>query len=84
MAPVDEKGAIWEFDPLSSTWTLLSPASIFDSYPEARSYHCMTTDSRDTIYIHAGCPEKGRLSDLWAFNVSSRSWTELAPAPEPA
>ena len=84
MAPVDEKGAIWEFDPPSSSWTLLSPASTSGLYPEARSYHCMATDGHDTIYIHAGCPEKGRLTDLWAFNVSSRTWKELAPAPEPA
>jgi N-acetylneuraminic acid mutarotase len=44
----------------------------------------MTSDKVENIYVHAGCPEKGRLSDLWAFNVNTRTWTELPTAPSPA
>lgn len=43
----------------------------------------MTTNGKDTIYLHAGCPEKGRLSDLWSFNLTSKQWKELASAPPP-
>lgn len=43
----------------------------------------MASDREDTLYLHAGCPEKGRLSDLWAFSLSRREWTELAPAFDP-
>lgn len=43
----------------------------------------MTGDGRDTLYLHAGCPEKGRLADLWAFSLSRKQWTELAPAADP-
>jgi hypothetical protein len=44
----------------------------------------MTSDSTfDTLYVHAGCPESGQLSDLWAFNIVSRTWAELEPAPDP-
>lgn len=84
MAPVEENGAIWEFDPRTSTWSLISPSDAeANKYPAARSYHCTTNDGKDTLYVHAGCPEKGRLSDLWAFGLSSRKWTELTPAPNP-
>lgn len=83
MAPIEEQGAIWEYDPTPATWTAIKPSSQ-SSYPAARSYHCAANDGADTIYIHAGCPEKGRLSDLWAFNLARKEWTELASAPDPA
>ncbi|KAJ5788222.1 hypothetical protein N7457_003212 [Penicillium paradoxum] len=82
MAPIEESGAMWEFDPSTERWSLLAPESN-TSVPAARSYHCTASDGNDTVFIHAGCPEKGRLSDLWAFSVSRKQWTELAAAPEP-
>ena len=81
MAPIDEQGRLWVFDPATRTWSPLLPSS--SSYPEPRSYHCMTNDGRDTIYVHAGCPESGRLSDLWSFSVASKEWKQLAAAPGP-
>ncbi|KAJ5667891.1 uncharacterized protein N7477_006461 [Penicillium maclennaniae] len=84
MAPLEEQGAVWEFDPAVARWSCILPSDGSPkAFPVARSYHCMASDGRDTIYLHAGCPEKGRLSDLWAFSVSRRKWTELAPACDP-
>ncbi|KAJ5724120.1 hypothetical protein N7488_002155 [Penicillium malachiteum] len=83
MAPIEETGAVWEYDPATATWTLLQPSDTSKAYPAARSYHCTASDGKDTIYIHAGCPENGRLSDLWAFSISQNEWTELAPAFDP-
>jgi hypothetical protein len=83
MAPIEENGAVWAFDPSAATWTLLSPSDLSKPFPEARSYHCSTSNSDDKIYIHAGCPETGRLSDLWSFQPSSRTWLRLADAPAP-
>ena len=37
-----------------------------------------------TIFIHAGCPAKGRLGDLWAFDVTSTTWTKFPDPPDPA
>ncbi|KAL2110688.1 hypothetical protein VUR80DRAFT_853 [Thermomyces stellatus] len=38
-----------------------------------------------TFFIHAGCLANGdRASDLWAFNVRARVWSELPAAPGPA
>ncbi|KAL4971362.1 hypothetical protein BDW66DRAFT_146263 [Aspergillus desertorum] len=85
MAPIEEKGAFWVFDPSTGNgeWSRIHPADSQAPYPVGRSYHALTSDGKETIFLHAGCPEKGRLSDLWAFNVTSGKWTELPQAPGP-
>lgn len=83
MAAIDEAGALWQFDSASSEWSLIKPKDESAMVPPARSYHCMTSDGKDTIYVHAGCPEKGRLSDLWAFHIREHTWTQLPDAPAP-
>lgn len=43
------------------------------------------TNGYGTLFVHAGCLASGdRTSDLWAFDVHSRMWTELPAAPGPA
>ncbi|KAI0660617.1 galactose oxidase [Cubamyces menziesii] len=53
-----------------------------DGAPTPRSYHTSVVHE-GKIYIHAGCPETGRLGTLHAFDVQTRAWEALAPAPEP-
>lgn len=77
---MDEQGALQVFDPAKSTWEIIKPADPAAAVPEPRSYHCATTDGQ-RIFIHAGCPEKGRLRDLWSFDIASRAWTKHADAP---
>lgn len=36
-----------------------------------------------TLYLHAGCPFKGRLATLHSLDLSSLTWTALPSAPEP-
>lgn len=84
MTPIEEEGALWVFDPSMATWSLLTPAISSDPFPQARSYHCATSDGDHCIFIHAGCPVSGRLSDLWSFDVTTRKWVQLADAPAPA
>lgn len=81
MAPVEEKGGVWRYTPSTSSWKLLAPADPAAAYPAGRSYHATASDGSDTVFIHAGCPEDGRLADLWAYSVSGQTWKELAPAP---
>lgn len=84
MAPIEEQGAIWEYDPSTQTWYLIQPCKTKSAaFPAARSYHCMASDGKDTLYVHAGCPESGPPLDLWAFNNPRKEWTELAPAFDP-
>lgn len=38
-----------------------------------------------TFFVHGGCLANGeRTNDLWAFNVRTKTWTELPAAPGPA
>jgi N-acetylneuraminic acid mutarotase len=84
MAPVEEQGAVWELNPSTMAWTLLSPLDPSKPFPPARSYHCSASNNDDKIFIHAGCPDSGRLADLWSFAPSSRTWAQLAQAPAPS
>ena len=86
MKCLESKGSFDVFDTTTgkpSSWSVVAPAeeSSIDAYPEDRSYHSMTSDNNQNIYLHAGCPAEGRLSDLWRFNVSTRKWKQLPSAP---
>ncbi|ETS74737.1 hypothetical protein PFICI_13221 [Pestalotiopsis fici W106-1] len=83
MAPIEEKGSLWRYDPIGSLWELVEPSDPAAAYPPGRSYHASTSDGAKNIFIHAGCPENGRLSDLWSFNIQTKTWTELEAAPSP-
>ncbi|OBT54015.1 hypothetical protein VE04_04587 [Pseudogymnoascus sp. 24MN13] len=83
MVPVEEHGAVWMLDPSNMKWTSLLPSDSSKPFPPARSYHCSTSNNRDRIFVHAGCPESGRLADLWSFEPSGCTWTRLANAPGP-
>ncbi|KAH7390836.1 kelch repeat protein-like protein [Phaeosphaeria sp. MPI-PUGE-AT-0046c] len=83
MAPIDESGAVWEFNPHASSWACLKPADSSRPLPPARSYHSSTSDGKTAFYVHAGCPEEGRLSDLWKFDIVQREWSQLPEAPQP-
>lgn len=37
-----------------------------------------------TIFIHGGCPPSGRVADVWAFDVLTRTWSKFPDAPGPA
>ncbi|PVI05668.1 galactose oxidase [Periconia macrospinosa] len=83
MAPIEEGGALWSYDPSQNSWSLIKPADAGKPYPPARSYHCMADDGNSSIFVHAGCPASGRLSDLWKFDLSSQTWTQAPDAPSP-
>ncbi|KAI1637850.1 kelch repeat protein [Biscogniauxia mediterranea] len=84
MLPIEENGAVWSYTPSQSAWNRIAPADPSAPHPAGRSYHAMTSDGRDTLYVHAGCPNEGRLADLWSFSVVSKTWAELPAAPLPA
>ncbi|KAJ4184066.1 Hypothetical protein NCS54_01467200 [Fusarium falciforme] len=84
MKPIEETGGLWRYEPSNAQWTLVQPSDSSAPFPAGRSYHCITSNGVDSVYVHSGCPEEGRLSDLWAFSIFNKTWTELAPAPSPA
>jgi hypothetical protein len=80
MSPIEEQGGLWVLNTSTDEWTLLHPTE--DSpVPSARSYHALTSDLQDRIFLHAGCPTSGRLFDFWSFSLSEKRWTQLADAP---
>lgn len=83
MTCIDEKGGLWCLEHPSLTWQFITPADPAAQVPEPRSYHCMTSDGKNTVYVHAGCPASGRLHDLWAFDLTQRTWTQLPESPAP-
>jgi len=72
---------LWEFDPVTESWTELAPAG--GTPPSARSFHAATAVG-DTLYVFGGCGAEGRLADLHAFSTTNRSWTALPPPPDVA
>ncbi|RNJ58804.1 hypothetical protein D7B24_004169 [Verticillium nonalfalfae] len=84
MKPVEEQGTLWRYEPGAAKWSSVKPADPAAPYPAGRSYHCVTSDGKSKIFIHSGCPETGRLADLWMFDVEDMTWTELPLAPAPS
>ncbi|KAK6501457.1 hypothetical protein TWF481_009295 [Arthrobotrys musiformis] len=82
MAPIEENGGIWKYTPTSKSWQFILPKYPTTSFPLGRSYHAATASPTEgVLYIHSGCPESGRLSDLWSYNPQENIWTKLPDAP---
>ncbi|KAI5449743.1 hypothetical protein NCC49_004108 [Naganishia albida] len=77
MTPSD--ASLWVYDIPSDEWKQLSSKG---DVPEERSYHCMAVSGND-LYLHAGCPAKGRLESLHSLNLATLQWQARAPAPAP-
>ena len=41
-------------------------------------------DDHGTIFIHGGCLVEGRVADVWAFDIASRTWSQFPDAPGPS
>jgi hypothetical protein len=87
MAALEEKGRVWAFDTTTLKWSYVDP-NPSSTIPPTRSYHAAASFNDPlpgTFFVHAGCLSSGgRASDLWAFDIASRTWTELPSAPGPA
>ncbi|KAF3937823.1 hypothetical protein ABW19_dt0206679 [Dactylella cylindrospora] len=81
MSPIEEVGGIWVYHPTDKLWDLITPQDPSLPYPQGRSYHTIASDGDNTIFLHSGCPESGRLSDFWAFDVKAKTWRQLSDAP---
>jgi N-acetylneuraminic acid mutarotase len=74
-------GDTWAFDLTSKTWTKMANAG---SSPPARDYCQMVYDPvGNKILLFGGAGDSGDLNDLWAFDVTTDSWTKLKPSGTP-
>ncbi|KZT72908.1 galactose oxidase [Daedalea quercina L-15889] len=83
MAPLDPgQAGVWRGELTAGQGHVAWDHISAEGGPEPRSYHT-TAIINGKMYIHAGCPTTGRLSDLHSFDIASQQWQTLAPAPEP-
>jgi N-acetylneuraminic acid mutarotase len=69
----------WAYDPAVNTWTQLSPAG---PSPPGRSGHVMVYDppsGRMLMWGGTGREEGSFFTDLWAFDATTSTWTEVTP-----
>ncbi len=76
----------WALDPAGGVWTDLSPAQ--EARPLKRCLHEAVWDSAERrMLLYGGCSSgfgPCPQGDLWAFDPTTRTWTELTPAARPA
>ena len=72
-------GDTWAYDPVANTWAQLSPAG---PAPAGRAGHVMVYDppsGRILMFGGGDEEEENFLNDLWAFDATTNTWTELIP-----
>jgi hypothetical protein len=77
---IDEKSSMWLFSPERKTWDILAPASTATSPGPRRNAKLF--DYGGNIVLYGGYDATGdAASDLWRFDVASKTWTQLPTAP---
>jgi len=75
--PIHLSHETWSFDPDSSVWTQMSPASS----PGGSSGGDMTYDSKADRSILSVISDDFSTLETWAYNANSDTWTRLADGP---
>jgi hypothetical protein len=70
----------WRLDAAAETWTDVTPAG---PLPAARCLHASSYDSREHRLIMYGGQINGAQDDIWAFDLTADTWTELSPPVRP-
>ncbi|MCY3410970.1 MAG: hypothetical protein INQ03_04955 [Candidatus Heimdallarchaeota archaeon] len=66
----------WSYNPDSGEWEELKP----NSAPSARAWHAMVYNSLNhKVYLFGGVDPEMRLNDIWEYDFSQNSWTEIYP-----
>lgn len=77
---IDEQSSLWLFNPERKSWDLLKPSDAQNA-PGPRQ-HAKLFANEASIVLYGGIDSSGdHASDLWSFDVASRSWTQLPTAP---
>jgi hypothetical protein len=71
-------GDTWALDLTSKTWTKIPETG---GGPSARDYCQMVYDPvGNDLLLFGGADDSGDRNDLWAFDVTSNTWTRLSPS----
>ncbi|KAH9866548.1 hypothetical protein J1614_008238 [Plenodomus biglobosus] len=77
---IDEKSSVWLFSPERKCWDVLAPTDA-DAAPGPRQNAQLFANDTHLI-LFGGIDGSGdNASDLWQFDVASRTWTQLPTAP---
>jgi hypothetical protein len=77
---IAEKSSLWLFNPERKTWDLLEPLD--PGYAPGPRRNAKLFDYEGTLIFYGGVDATGdAASDLWQFDVASRTWTQLPTAP---
>jgi hypothetical protein len=71
----------WRFDVENVAWINVTPAQ---GNPLERCLHSASYDSLNHRMIMYGGQNAGPLGDIWAFDLTQNTWTELSPPNSPA
>ena len=68
---------LFVYDIKQDLWTELKKSKDSDTWPEARSYHTMTS-LKNKLYLFGGCSTNhGRLNDLYEYDIDENKWKHL-------
>jgi hypothetical protein len=77
---IDERSSLWLWSPERKSWDLLEPTK-GDSTPGPRR-NAKLFDYDASLILYGGHDATGdAASDLWKFDVASKTWTQLPTAP---
>jgi hypothetical protein len=77
---IDEGSSMWLYNPERKAWDLLEPSDPNNAPGPRRNAKLF--DYEGTIVFYGGVDATGDpASDLWQFDIASRSWTQLPTAP---
>ena len=70
------KNDTWVYDFNTNTWTDVNPSI----HPGQRDYHAMAYDSEsDRVILFGGYDGTNYLSDTWAYDFNTNTWTNMNP-----
>ncbi|TFJ81544.1 hypothetical protein NSK_006796 [Nannochloropsis salina CCMP1776] len=71
--PLDD---LWAFNTTTKAWTCLMEHTEEKGGPSKRSFHQMVALD-DKLYVFGGCGTKGRMHDLYAYDIQKACWEDF-------
>ena len=82
-ASVGANNDLWRYIPASNTWTELSPGG--DAIPTRNDHSAVWDGANNRMYVFGGYASGvGNRNDLWSYNPTANTWTNLNPSGGPA
>ena len=77
---IDDESSVWLFNPERKAWDNLAPSNT-DSLPGPRQNAKLFAEEKRLILFGGVDTSGSHASDLWQFDIASRTWSQLPTAP---